>query len=50
MDALLPLANIVGARLKARGETIGIAESSRVSLFWIACWAVIFQSTRGHAG
>jgi PncC family amidohydrolase len=28
MDALLPLANVVGVRLKARGETIGIAESS----------------------
>lgn len=28
MDALLPLAERIGARLKARGETIAIAESS----------------------
>ena len=28
MDALLPLAEKIGARLKERGETIGIAESS----------------------
>ena len=28
MEALLPLAEKIGARLKERGETIGIAESS----------------------
>ena len=40
MDALLPLAEIIGARLKARGETIAIAESSTGGLISAALLSV----------
>ena len=40
MESLLPLAEIVGARLKARGETIAIAESSTGGLISAALLSV----------
>ena len=40
MDALLPLAEKIGARLKERGETIGIAESSTGGLISAALLSV----------
>jgi PncC family amidohydrolase len=40
MDALLPLAETLGARLKARGETIAIAESSTGGLISAALLSV----------
>jgi PncC family amidohydrolase len=40
MDALLPLAEKIGARLKERGETIGIAESSTGGLVSAALLSV----------
>ncbi len=40
MDSLLPLAERVGARLKQRGETIGIAESSTGGLISAALLSV----------
>ena len=40
MESLLPLAAIVGARLKARGETIAIAESSTGGLISAALLSV----------
>ena len=40
MDALLPLAETIGARLKERGETIGIAESSTGGLLSAALLSI----------
>ncbi len=40
MDSLLPLAERIGARLKQRGETIGIAESSTAGLISAALLSV----------
>ncbi len=40
MDVLLPLAEKIGARLKERGETIGIAESSTGGLLSAALLSV----------
>ncbi len=40
MDALLPLAEKIGARLKARGETIAIAESSTGGLISAALLSI----------
>jgi PncC family amidohydrolase len=40
MDALLPLAERIGARLKARGETVAIAESSTGGLVSAALLSV----------
>src|SRR4051794_31926395 len=40
MDSLLPLAEKIGARLKARGETIAIAESSTGGLISAALLSV----------
>lgn len=40
MDALLPLAERIGARLKARGETVAIAESSTGGLISAALLSV----------
>ena len=40
MDALLPLAEKIGARLKARGETVAIAESSTGGLISAALLSV----------
>jgi nicotinamide-nucleotide amidase len=40
MDALLPLAETIGARLKERGETIAIAESSTGGLISAALLSV----------
>ncbi len=40
MQSLLPLAERVGARLKARSETIGVAESSVGGLISAALLAV----------
>lgn len=40
MDSLLPLAERLGARLKQRGETIGIAESSTGGLISVALLSV----------
>ena len=40
MDILLPLAEAIGARLKERGETIGIAESSTGGLLSAALLSV----------
>lgn len=40
MDSLLPLAGRIGARLKQRGETIGIAESSTGGLISAALLSV----------
>ncbi len=40
MDALLPLAEMIGARLKARGETVAIAESSTGGLISAALLSV----------
>lgn len=40
MQSLLPLAETIGARLKARGETIGIAESSTGGLLSAALLSV----------
>src|SRR3954449_10366612 len=40
MDSLLPLAEKIGARLKARGETIAIAESSTGGLISAALLSI----------
>ena len=40
MDALLPLATRIGERLKARGETVAVAESSSGGLICAALLAV----------
>ncbi|MEA2740733.1 MAG: hypothetical protein QOH05_4040, partial [Acetobacteraceae bacterium] len=40
MEALLPLAEKIGARLKERGETIGIAESSTGGLLSAALLSI----------
>jgi len=50
MDTLLPLAAEIGARLKARGETIGIAESSSGGLLSAALLAVPGASAYFRAG
>ena len=50
MDALLPLAEKIGARLKARGETIAIAESSTGGLVSAALLSVSGASAYFRGG
>lgn len=50
MDALLPLAEQLGARLKARGETIAIAESSTGGLISAALLSVSGASAYFRGG
>lgn len=50
MDALLPLAERIGARLKARGETIAIAESSTGGLVSAALLSVSGASAYFRGG
>ncbi len=50
MDTLLPIAERIGARLKARGETIAIAESSSGGLISAALLAVPGASAYYRAG
>jgi nicotinamide-nucleotide amidase len=50
MDELLPLAEQLGARLKARGETIAIAESSTGGLITAALLAVAGASAYVRGG
>jgi nicotinamide-nucleotide amidase len=50
MDALLPLAEKIGARLKQRGETIGIAESSTGGLISAALLSIGGASTYFRGG
>ncbi len=50
MDALLPLAETLGARLKARGETIAIAESSTGGLISAALLSVSGASAYFRGG
>ncbi len=50
MDALLPLANTIGARLKARGETVAIAESSTGGLISAALLSVSGASVYFRGG
>lgn len=40
MDTLLPAARVIGARLKARGETVAVAESSAAGLISASLLAV----------
>jgi len=50
MDALLPLANKIGARLKERGETVAIAESSTGGLISAALLSVSGASAYFRGG
>ena len=50
MDALLPLAEAIGAKLKARGETVGISESSSGGLISAALLSVSGASTFYRGG
>jgi len=50
MQTLLPLANSIGARLKARGETIAIAESSAGGLISAALLSVAGASVYFRGG
>lgn len=50
MDALLPLAEKIGARLKARGETVAIAESSTGGLISAALLSVSGASAYFRGG
>ncbi len=50
MDRLLPLAEEIGAKLKARGETVGVSESSSGGLISAALLAVAGASTFYRGG
>jgi len=50
MQTLLPLANSIGERLKARGETIAIAESSTAGLISAALLSVAGASVYFRGG
>ena len=50
MDTLLPLANKIGARLKERGETIAIAESSTGGLISAALLSIAGASAYFRGG
>src|SRR6204780_676139 len=50
MQNLLPLAEQIGARLKERGETIAIAESSTGGLIWAALLSVAGASVDFRGG
>ncbi|MEL6725671.1 MAG: CinA family protein [Pseudomonadota bacterium] len=50
MDALIPLAEDIGAKLKARGETVGISESSSGGLISAALLSVSGASTFYRGG
>jgi len=50
MDRLIPLARDVGAKLKARGETVGVSESSSGGLISAALLAVPGASTFYRGG
>jgi nicotinamide-nucleotide amidase len=50
MDSLLPLAQKIGARLKARGETVAIAESSTGGLISAALLSVAGASAYFRGG
>ena len=50
MDALLPLANRIGERLKARGDTVAIAESSTGGLISAALLSISGASVYFRGG